>query len=731
MKSYSSPYLVICNGYNTQDYECLRDHLILTGLFTVIREDDAGDAKNHGDKDADIVLIGVIATSEEISNSIKKFRTDFPEAIIIRCIPHTTPDSGRSSFRSLVDGYFLFDLNSPSWGDNLVGIIWQALIFRNKLRSPDKIGDDIYQQIFENNAIPMTLSIPETGMFVEVNKSFTETYGYQREEIIGKSPFDLKIFVTKPECDEDTKEGIKQNAYRDREVSIQTKDNRIMTCLLSADIITRNGKELYLTTMKDISFLKRIETELKNKNQFIKDILSSVNEGIAVYNTVKGYRVWNRYLENLTGIPATDVMGKLTNFLPFDLNESIQPHIDKAIQGGSSTSEDIFFDIQSTRKTGWISLLFSPLRDSSGKIPGVIISVRDISERKKTETEIITQKLLLRSIIDTVPVRIGCIDMDGKIILTNTAFSSIFGFSPDMIEGCYYEDLLFSPRFKHHIPLIKRALSGKIAIFDEEMKDPESKYYKKYFRGRYTPLRDTNGKLNGVVCVIIDITDLIIAQNTIESINSKLNLLSSITRHDILNSLTGVLGYLTCAADEEDSDLLRTYIEKASKTALLIQEQIEFTRDYQDLGVKEPVWQYTKTIFTIATRSLKLGDILVEPSLDDLHVFADPLLERVIYNLVDNALRYGKKVTRISSYWYRKDDQAIWVIEDNGIGISNEMKERIFRKGVGHHTGLGLFLAREILDITGLSISETGTEGEGARFEILIPNGLWKNTGDT
>lgn len=54
------------------------------------------------------------------------------------------------------------------------------------------------------------------------------------------------------------------------------------------------------------------------------------------------------------------------------------------------------------------------------------------------------------------------------------------------------------------------------------------------------------------------------------------------------------------------------------------------------------------------------------------------------------------------------------------------MKERIFRKGVGYHTGLGLFLTRKILDITGLSISETGTEGEGAPFEIRIPDGFWQ-----
>jgi Osmosensitive K+ channel histidine kinase len=121
-----------------------------------------------------------------------------------------------------------------------------------------------------------------------------------------------------------------------------------------------------------------------------------------------------------------------------------------------------------------------------------------------------------------------------------------------------------------------------------------------------------------------------------------------------------------------------------------------------------------------------MGDIQLDIQLNDLFVYADPLLERVIFNIVDNALRYGGKITRIMSYWFQTGADVTWVIRDDGVGISATMKERIFRKGVGKNTGLGLFLTREILDITGLAITETGTEGEGAVFEIRIPDGAWK-----
>ncbi|MFA4876404.1 MAG: ATP-binding protein [Methanoregula sp.] len=62
--------------------------------------------------------------------------------------------------------------------------------------------------------------------------------------------------------------------------------------------------------------------------------------------------------------------------------------------------------------------------------------------------------------------------------------------------------------------------------------------------------------------------------------------------------------------------------------------------------------------------------------------------------------------------------------EDNGSGIADAEKEKIFERGFGKNTGLGLFLAREILSITGITIRETGTPGTGARFEILVPRGV-------
>jgi signal transduction histidine kinase len=113
----------------------------------------------------------------------------------------------------------------------------------------------------------------------------------------------------------------------------------------------------------------------------------------------------------------------------------------------------------------------------------------------------------------------------------------------------------------------------------------------------------------------------------------------------------------------------------------------------------------------------------------DLHVafsICRPIIRKVFSTLIENAIRHGKKITYIRFSVAHKDNDLIIICEDNGVGIPLNDKAHIFGRGFGNHTGIGLFLAREILSITNLSIREVGEEGKGARFEILVPDGKWR-----
>ncbi|MGD0080689.1 MAG: sensor histidine kinase [Methanoregula sp.] len=208
--------------------------------------------------------------------------------------------------------------------------------------------------------------------------------------------------------------------------------------------------------------------------------------------------------------------------------------------------------------------------------------------------------------------------------------------------------------------------------------------------------------------------------------NRKLTLLSQITRHDISNRVFALLVELDAIKDIAGDGPVTEHLEILEKTSLAIQDQIAFTRDYQEIGSQIPVWHQVAMVIREAARHLDHGTAEISVDLDRLEIFADPMIGKVFYNLIHNALRHGGTVTRIAFSYHLSDSALVIICEDDGVGIPADEKQHIFTKGFGRDSGLGLFLIREILSITGISIKETGTEGTGARFEITVPPGDYR-----
>jgi PAS domain S-box-containing protein len=214
--------------------------------------------------------------------------------------------------------------------------------------------------------------------------------------------------------------------------------------------------------------------------------------------------------------------------------------------------------------------------------------------------------------------------------------------------------------------------------------------------------------------------------DSIELANRKLNTLSSITRHDILNQITALGMFLSLIEEIETDPAVRDYLDKIEQILILIQKQIRFTRDYQNIGTSSPHWQKLQHIIDNAIADLQFKKVALEVELGDLEIYADLLLEKVIFNLMENSLRHGETVTKIR-FHYRRDESGVTIIyEDNGIGIPLQAKEKIFKREYYRNTGYGLFLVAEILGITGMSVKETGEPGKGARFEIFVPPGSFR-----
>jgi len=242
------------------------------------------------------------------------------------------------------------------------------------------------------------------------------------------------------------------------------------------------------------------------------------------------------------------------------------------------------------------------------------------------------------------------------------------------------------------------------------------------------PIYNAQGEFIGRRASNRDITERKRMESALKETNKKLNLLSSITRHDINNQIFSLKAFLEISRESQgDPAELNTCLQKAERVTDAIERQIAFTKEYQNLGVNAPVWQAVSAAVKSAANALPLRDIRIIDEIGDLEIYADPLFEKVFYNLIDNALRYGgPEMSAIRFFSQESGQELVIAVEDDGASISPEDRQRLFERGFGKHTGLGLFLSREILAITGITITETGHPDRGARFEIIVPKGTWR-----
>ncbi len=150
----------------------------------------------------------------------------------------------------------------------------------------------------------------------------------------------------------------------------------------------------------------------------------------------------------------------------------------------------------------------------------------------------------------------------------------------------------------------------------------------------------------------------------------------------------------------------------------------EFSRFYEKSGVEKPTKTDVAQCFNQAAMLLpRMGTVRIVNDCQGLEVMADSLLNQLFYNFLDNSLKHGKKVTQIRLHFTKEGDMLKLFYEDDGVGIPQDNKPKLFHEGfsTGKSTGLGLFLIRKMVEVYGWTISEEGEPGKGAKFNITIP----------
>lgn len=482
---------------------------------------------------------------------------------------------------------------------------------------------------------------------------------------------------------------------------------------------------------------RQAEEELHKSEETFRTFVNESSDGFVIFDENGAVIEWNPAQECLTGISKSDALGKSifdiqTQLMVPDQKtperlRDIETSVSEVLKNPGSYQFSQPSEIEIVHKDGKRRLIqqtIFPIRTSGSHRIGSI--AHDITRSKHDENLLKTSETRYRRLFETAQDAILILDADsGTIIDANKFIIDLLGYP--------LEDLLGKKLWE--IGFIKDKTVAEKAFAD--LKQDE------YIRYEDLPLETKDGRSIDVEfvsnlyavnhsriiqCNIRDITIRKRAENALALASKKLNLLSSITRHDILNQLTVLSGSIQLASEIAEKPEIAMHLNRAQTAAEIIRQQIGFTREYENIGVRAPAWQKFSAVSHSAMSQLHPDTMVIDLPKNDFEVYADPLFEKVFLNLIDNTWKHGGKVSRISISSRETDRGLIICFEDDGSGIASENKTHIFERGFGKHTGLGLFFSREILSITGITITENGKPGKGARFEILVPKGSYKFT---
>lgn len=516
--------------------------------------------------------------------------------------------------------------------------------------------------------------------------------------------------------------------------------------------------------LHEVTDRKRAEAALRHSEERSRTLIRESTDGI-VLTDEKGVVIeWNDAMSRITGVPREQATGLLyadiivQRLVPARKSEKRIASIRKTFEKGLTTGKSKLFESSmeveilrpdSSRRI--IEQKLFPVPTPGGFRLGSI--ARDITDRRLVEQELRAAYEQINAANQQLKAHFDELSVSENVIRQNEAlFSSLFESANDAIFltkngtfircntktakifGCADREQLIGHSILEFTPAAQpdgnssaEAIRKNDALVESGTSITIERAQKRFdgtvFLAEVSLNRVVIGDEVLVQGIVRDISERIITERTLRITNHKLNLLSGITGHDIRNKITALEGYLYLAKETCPGESCQELFRKMESASREIEDCIALSQLYQDIGSSQPRWQQLDSFVTPVNLP---SSISLKKELKGVEIFADPMLEKIFFNLNDNAVRHGKKVTQIAVSVSEEPDHLTVIWEDNGIGIPPEEKERIFEKGYGKNTGLGLFLSREILAITGITMTETGIPDRGTRFEIRVPAGIYR-----
>jgi PAS domain S-box-containing protein len=655
----------------------------------------------------------------------------------------------------------LYSSNVYTGADGVVlgseGILRDITDYR-KAEEALRESEQIYHSLFDNAVIGIFRYSPVDNR-LDINPAFAKIFGYDTPEaLIRDHPEIPAMMHVRPE---DRQMVYDMLAATGRITNVESeqwhKDGHTIWIVINAQAVRNDAGEVFLVegTIEDSTARRLAADELQAAHEQItaseEELRSQLEELVRTQDVLKKQREQlTEVAEMVPGVVyqfyarddgamgmyylsrrAGELFGFPDNtpdFFPWftaHVDERDRPGFLSSIDDAVRAAAPWNFEGRFVKPSGeqiWFHGMSRPVRHGNELVfNGILL---DVTGRRMAEERLRESEERFRHFASASVYGMGFAEPDGHVLFGNAALLRL-------VEEVHEEDFLHNTIFHYYTPQNAKRLDEEILPVVLKTGQWVGEIPLLSARGRTVLteqniflIRDSQGTPRLIGNILTDITERKGEENALRDANKKVSLLSSITRHDILNKVSLQLGLLELARQTVTYNAeMASCIGKLESAAKAIRDQIEFTKIYQDLGSHTPLWQ---DLHLTLVKTPVPPELAVSDHCAGIEILADGMLENVFANLIDNAIRHGGNVTTISMTAEEADGGLVVRFRDNGAGIPYDEKEMIFERGYGKNTGLGLFLAREILSITGITIHETGEQGQGAQFEMVVPPEAWR-----
>ena len=610
-------------------------------------------------------------------------------------------------------------------------------------------SEERYRDLFES-ANDLILSVGPDCTFQFANRAFAETLGHDPANIPRLHLFDI----------------IKQQELPHfkmlfRNVAKGKPLERIQTCFVAKD-----GREVVVEgdlncrfvegelvairgIFRNVTERKQAEAALLEEKTRFDQLLDNAPIGIVLTDERERIVRTNRTFEQMFGYTLPEIAGKSINHtvIPEEFLGEGDSFSERILRG-----ESIHVEVVRKRQDGTlmnVELYGVPIIVNGAPL-GMFAMYVDISERKRAEEALSTERNTLRTLIDNLPDRIYVKDREGRFLVSNSAHAKTLGVeNPD--EAIGKTDFDFGPSevaARTHDDDRVVMTSGKLSNREEPGVSPAGEQV--WLATTKVPLRDTNGVVNGIVCISRDITELKRNEahqadlvRELESVNKDLNDFAYIISHDLkapLRAIGSLVDWLASdyqeALGEEGRELLTMLLGRTKRLHDLIEGVLRYSRigSVRETGTKVP----------LATLVPDIVEMIQPPKHIEI-VIADPLptivaettrIQQVFQNLLTNAIKFmDKPKGRIVIGCERLDKFWKFSVADNGPGIEEKHFAKIFQIFQTLHardefesTGIGLTIVKKVVELYGGKVWLESEVGVGTTFYFTLPVETFEET---